>query len=319
MILLGVSLAQAQSSGDVAKTLFGNEDLPADLRPEAVGFYSEGCLAGAVAMPVDGPNWQVMRLSRNRNWGHPVLIDFLTTLARDAAREDGWPGLLVGDLAQPRGGPMLSGHASHQIGLDADIWLMPMPDRRLSAREREDISAVPVTEPGPHEVNRHWGEAHYRLIRRAALDPRVHRIFVAPGIKKAMCERAGSDRSWLSKVRPYWGHNYHFHVRLGCPSGSGNCRNQPRPDADDGCGAPLAWWYSEEPYKPSPEPSTPPKPTTLGDLPASCRTVVSASDKAGAMTAAAAFKAGPSSTGAAEARSLLAAPAAAPLPRARPH
>ncbi len=44
--------------------------------------------------------------------------------------------------AQPRGGPTLSGHASHQTGLDADIWLTPMPNRQLSRKEREDTSAV---------------------------------------------------------------------------------------------------------------------------------------------------------------------------------
>ena len=63
-----------------------------------------------------------MRLSRNRNWGHPKLVEFLERLSAKGAKV-GWPGLLVGDMAQPRGGPMLTGHASHQVGLDADIWL----------------------------------------------------------------------------------------------------------------------------------------------------------------------------------------------------
>ena len=276
-----------------AKEIFGAKALPADLAARAIGFYSRGCLAGAEPLAVDGPRWQVMRLSRNRNWGHPALIDFLEELAQTAAAKDSWPGLLVGDISQPRGGPMLTGHASHQIGLDADIWLTPMPNRRLSAREREDMSAVPVVEPGPHVVDpKIWTDAHFRLIRRAASDRRVDRIFVAPGIKKKLCESETGSRAWLSKVRPYWGHNYHFHVRLGCPDGAQGCRDQEPPPARDGCGADLAYWYSEEPYRPAPKPAQPPKPVTLADLPDACRAVVNSADRPGTRTARDAFRGG---------------------------
>ena len=78
-----------------------------------------------------------MRLSRNRNWGHPMLVELVKKLAIEAKAYDGWPGLLVGDLSQPRGGPMLTGHRSHQMGLDADIWFLAMPNRVLTAQERE--------------------------------------------------------------------------------------------------------------------------------------------------------------------------------------
>ena len=43
-----------------------------DRRPRSIGYYTHGCLAGGVALPINGPTWQVMRLSRNRNWGHPA-------------------------------------------------------------------------------------------------------------------------------------------------------------------------------------------------------------------------------------------------------
>ncbi|WP_245615495.1 penicillin-insensitive murein endopeptidase [Afifella pfennigii] len=288
-LLLGAG-AQAEPA---AKQLFGAKQLPSAQRAQAIGFYSKGCLAGGEAMPVDGPHWQAMRLSRNRNWGHPQLVAFVTWLAREAAEKDGWPGLLVGDLSQPRGGPMLSGHASHQIGLDADIWLTPMPSRRLSAREREEMSAVPVVKPGPHEVYENvWTRAHGRLIRRAAMHPSVQRILVAPGIKKRLCEEAGGDRSWLAKVRPYWGHNYHMHVRLFCPDGSPGCKAQRATGSDDGCGGALAWWYSDEPYRPA-KPSKPaPKKRemTLAALPSACRGVLAAETRAGTQTALAAFE-----------------------------
>src|SRR3569623_2130762 len=124
-----------------AKQLFGRELAPAKLAPSSIGYYAKGCLAGAHELLVVGPYWQVMRLSRNRNWGNPALVAFLEKLAAKAHKL-GWPGLLVGDMSQPRGGPMFTGHASHQIGLDADIWLPPMPDHRLSREEREELSAV---------------------------------------------------------------------------------------------------------------------------------------------------------------------------------
>src|SRR5262249_57426627 len=131
----------AKPAGPPAKELFGVGKSPAPMAARAIGFYAKGCLAGAKALPIDGPAWQAMRLSRNRNWGHPDLIAMLEKLAIEAREHDGWPGLLVGDISQPRGGPMLSGHASHQVGLDADIWFTPMPERRVTARGRDGKSA----------------------------------------------------------------------------------------------------------------------------------------------------------------------------------
>ena len=292
LAMLSAATATAAAFERPAKEYFGAMPLPAAGAAEPIGFYSRGCMSGGMQLAPDGPHWQAMRLSRNRQWGLPILIDFIHKLARDAHELDGWPGLLVGDLQQPRGGPMLTGHASHQSGLDADFWLTPMPDRRLSEREREEISAIAVVEPGPHEVDRSvWTAAHGRLIRRAALDPRVERIFVAPGIKKELCATAGDDRAWLRKVRPYYGHNYHFHVRLSCPPGT-PCRSQSPPPAGDGCGAPLDWWYTAEPYKPAPppDPDAPPPPQImLNDLPAACRDVLLAPSQEGAMTMLQAF------------------------------
>ncbi|MDR3497344.1 MAG: penicillin-insensitive murein endopeptidase [Ancalomicrobiaceae bacterium] len=270
-----IEAAKAKLPPDSAKVLFGSQLTPAPLEARSIGTYARGCLAGAVAMPVNGPDWQVMRLSRNRNWGHPSLVAFLERFAA-AAQTDGWPGLLVGDMGQPRGGPMLTGHASHQIGLDADIWLLPMPDRVLTPGERETISAVSVVKSDKIEIDpKIWSPLHQRLIRRAALDPAVARIFVNPAIKKALCESAGTDRGWLTKVRPWYGHNYHFHVRLACPPGMADCHPQEPPPAGDGCGKDLAWWLGPEPYKPEP-PSPPKPPLKLADLPAACAKVLDA-------------------------------------------
>jgi penicillin-insensitive murein DD-endopeptidase len=257
-----------------AKVLFGKVAGPA-LEARSIGAYARGCLAGAIALPVDGPAWQAMRLSRNRNWGTPQLVAFLEKLAKDARKKDGWPGLLVGDMSQPRGGPMLTGHASHQIGLDADIWLTPMPDRILTYEEREKISAVSMVKKNVMEIDRSvWTEGRARLIRRAALEPGVARIFVNPVIKRALCDFAGTDRAWLRKVRPWGGHDFHFHVRMDCPPGVAGCEDQEPPPPGDGCGAELDAWFV--PKKPPKGPIRLKPELTLADLPADCSKLVNA-------------------------------------------
>ncbi len=276
LIFSGTS-SQALAASDVpAKQLFGHQNIGAEMTPASIGSYAKGCLAGAEALPSDGPYFQAMRPSRNRNWGHPELIALLNRLSESAYREANWPGLLIGDMSQPRGGPMLTGHASHQIGLDADIWLMAAPPRPYSTAERNTVSAVSVLAVNKKSVDPTiWSAGHLAVIRAAARDSTVARIFVNPAIKRALCDGAGNDRAWLRTIRPWYGHHYHFHVRLKCPRGNRECVNQARPPAGDGCGAPLDWWFTDAPYKPAPGPPKPPKPPLrLADLPAACAIVL---------------------------------------------
>jgi penicillin-insensitive murein endopeptidase len=263
-----------------ARELFARKLTPTSQPPQAIGFYAKGCLAGGEALPINGDTWQVMRLSRNRNWAHPEIVALLKRLSRKAHEIAGWPGILVGDMSQPRGGPMLTGHASHQVGLDADIWLTPMPNRQLSRNEREDMSAVMMVRQDRLDIDpNNWTPSHLSVIRAAAQEPQVERIFVNAAIKKALCREAKGDRSWLSKVRPMYGHDYHFHVRIKCPAGSTSCESQPAPAESEGCGAgDLAYWFTDAVLHPKP-PATPPKPhppMTLAQLPAACRQVVQA-------------------------------------------
>src|SRR4030088_1604179 len=242
-----------------AKELFGRKVLPAAMPTRAVGFYAKGCIAGAEALPINGNTWQVMRLSRNRNWAHPDLVALLKRLADKAHKDAGWPGILVGDMSQPRGGPMLTGHASHQVGLDADIWLTPMPNRQLSRNEREEMSAIMTVRADRLDIDPNaWTPNHLAVIRAAAQEPSVQRIFVNAAIKKALCREAKGDRNWLSKVRPMYGHDYHFHLRIKCPTGSGaECESQPDPAESEGCSTgDLAFWFKDSVLhpKPSPEP-----------------------------------------------------------------
>jgi penicillin-insensitive murein endopeptidase len=271
-------LAKPDDPSNPAKELFGRKATPAQLRTESIGFYARGCLAGAQALPINGRTWQVMRLSRNRNWGHPNLVNYIERLSERGANA-GWPGLLVGDMSQPRGGPMLTGHASHQVGLDADIWLRPMPDHELSRQEREEMSATMVVADDRKDVDpKVWTPAHLAIIKAAASDPLVERVFVNAAIKKDLCREAGGDRAWLEKVRPYWQHDYHFHVRIRCPADSPDCKRQDPVPAGDGCGKELSWWFTDAVLhpKPSPEPSKPPPPIKMADLPAACRQVLAA-------------------------------------------
>ncbi|MFZ0402964.1 MAG: penicillin-insensitive murein endopeptidase [Pseudolabrys sp.] len=268
-----------------AKQLFGEKQLPSLGKAVAIGYYPRGCLAGGVEFPLNGPTWQVMRVSRNRYWGHPSLIHFLEKFAPLASKATGWKGVLVGDLSQPRGGPSPSDHASHQIGLDVDIWFMPMPDRTLSKEERDKIAAINlVSDDWKHLNPQTWTPQHVAFIKTAAQQPEVERVLVNAAIKKELCRvEDKAHASWMAKVRPWYGHHDHIHVRLRCPADSPSCRAQPPVSGEDGCSAKeLNYWFSDKVLRPQitpSKPAKPPKPVMLADLPPACKTVLEAPDK----------------------------------------
>ena len=273
----------------LANRLFGAKDLPSVQDPMPVGSYARGCGAGMMELPETGPSWQAMRLDRNRNFGQPVLVDYLIDLSK-AAQQIGWAGLYIGDMSQPRGGPMTSGHASHQIGLDADIWMLPPARLNLTRAERESISSIPVRSADQKSVTENWTKRHHALLKAAASDARIDRIFVAAAVKLEMCKTAKrSDKKWLQKIRPVAGHETHFHVRLKCPKGARLCETQTPTVADlskngDGCDETLDYWVSEaylnppkSTKKPNPEepPEKGPRQFTMADLPKQCANVLS--------------------------------------------
>ena len=317
--VIGASLAagdvgaeQKTPSPGSAKALFGAISLPTQGPAQPVGFYAKGCMTGAVALPTDGPTWQAMRLSRNRRWGNPAMISLLERFSQDGAKYAGWPGILVGDIAQPRGGPMFNGHASHQIGLDADVWLTPMPARRMTAKEREDLPFTTMLQKDKFLTvdPRVWTESRARLLMLAASYPEVERIFVNPAIKKKMCDTWTGDRTNLGKLRPEYGHDSHFHIRIKCPPGASGCTPQARVAAGDGCDKSLAWWFTPAPWaapkppEPGAKPPKPPREVMVSDLPKACAAVLNAPSVASVQ---AATYGGPSAASA-----LTAAPAAEP-------
>ena len=258
----------------LAKDVFGAYRTSNGGPAAAIGGYSRGCASGNVQLPETGPTWQAMRLSRNRNWGHPQLVDFLVGLSQQATRY-GWPGLYIGDMSQPMGGPMLTGHASHQIGLDADIWMLPPSSLRLSAAQRERISSQSVVGKGGVSPSPLWSASHHAIIRAAASDPRVARIFVDPVAKVLMCKSERGNRAYLRKIRPINGHDYHFHVRLACPNGG--CEDQAAPPPGDGCEE-AAQWIRNRIDPPPPAPPNPnyrhPRTYRLSELPRACQALV---------------------------------------------
>lgn len=334
-LVAAIGLAAPASAQPPAKLLFGAKWDAAALPAAVYGTYHLGCVAGAEKLADDGPTWQAMRLSRNRHWAHPELIETVRQLSRDG-KEIGWSGLLVGDLTQPRGGPMLSGHASHQAGLDADVWLTPMPDRRLTAEERETMSATSMlarTEAGEltHQKidKQRFSDAHAGIIRTAAQYKNVERIFVHPTIKRELCRQYPKKPKWLGKVRAQFGHHYHFHIRIGCPKGSKGCKSQA-PIPSYGCDkATMDYWFNVA-YAPKqaakPKPPTaknPPKPVKkrmygINKLPKQCRKVLAAAGTLGSEPIELAYAAflppGPVPTPSLRPGTKLEAPASSSLP-----
>lgn len=279
-LTLGLTLGQPATAQPLAKQLFGAQSSASRQQPAPFGSYAKGCVAGAEQLPETGPTWQAMRLSRNRNWGHPEAIDFIRDLSAFAARQPGWKGLYIGDISQPRGGPMLSGHRSHQIGLDIDIWMLPASRLNLSRQTRETISSISLQRANGAYVNDHWSRAHHAILRAAAKDRRVARIFVFPGAKVQMCKDEKGNRRYLRKIRPWWGHHYHFHVRLACPRGASGCVDQAPPPRGDGCAEAQEWVnniLNPPPPKPRDPNAPPPKKRrdyVLADLPRQCAAVL---------------------------------------------
>lgn len=234
------------------------EPLPGE--PRIIGHHGGACLVGAEQLPPEGDGYQAVDLARNRHYGHPILIDYIQRLGQ-RVDESGFGPMLVGDMAQPRGGPMPYGHVSHQSGLDVDIWFrLDLPP--LERSEREEIEQPILVDSATQRLDSRWGDNNATLIRLAADDARVARIFVDSAVKRDLCEREWDDRSWLRRVRPWHSHDEHLHVRLRCPPGATECVDQPEPPPGEGC----------QTFTPTPRPDVYPAPGR--SLPPACNAVL---------------------------------------------
>jgi penicillin-insensitive murein endopeptidase len=256
MVLLLAGLMPAAAQGIDQPRPWAAVKAPAPGPARIIGGTSLGCIAGAVALPAEGPGWQAVRVSRNRHWGHPALVRFVERFTAEASAQ-GFPALWIGDMGQPRGGPLPYGHASHQSGLDVDIWLELSPKPAVPAAAREDVVVPSLVLPDESGVDpRLWRPRHAALIRLAAEQPGVDRVLVNHAIKRELC-RTDAGAAWLHRVRPWRGHDSHMHVRLRCPAGQAECREQAPPPPGDGCDASLAWWLTPEARRPAPRPPGP--------------------------------------------------------------
>ncbi|PSH19640.1 penicillin-insensitive murein endopeptidase [Yersinia pseudotuberculosis] len=235
--------------------------------PQSIGGFANGCVIGAQPLPLESADYQVMRSDQRRYFGHPDLLNFIHRLSAQA-RQQQLGTVLIGDMAMPAGGRFSRGHASHQSGLDVDIWLQ-LPKQRWSQQQLlkpQPIDLVAVD--GKRVIPALWQPQIESLIKLAAKDNDVTRIFVNPAIKKQLCLDAGADRQWLHKVRPWFAHRAHMHVRLRCPAESLECVDQDTPPPGDGCGAELESWFQPPP------PSAKPGKTLPPPLPPSCQALL---------------------------------------------
>jgi penicillin-insensitive murein endopeptidase len=249
---------------------------PAPGPARIIGAGDNGCIAGAVRLPDTAPGLQTIRLSVSTFWGHPFVIDSLKQLALKT-RALGFPDLYMNDISLPRGGPLVGIHASHQRGVDADVWLdVAGPHPVLPPSQREAIEPVSLVRPdGRGVVVPLWRPEHVTLIRLGATLPGVDRVLVNPAIKKQLCDVVTGDRTWLRRVRPWYGHASHMHLHFACPAGQSECIDQPPPPQGDGCDASLQWWFDQldRPKPPDRPAGPPPKPPAL---PAACRAIMAA-------------------------------------------
>ena len=221
---------------------------PTTKMAKVYGKYSAGCLDGAESLAANANEFQVMRIARKRFYGHPQLVQFIESHAREVTGSQ-LGTIAIGDMSQARGGPMPGGHHSHQSGLDVDIWFKRFSESEKNALTLNDLQNMSapsmVNEAGTEIDEKQWQADTIKVLESAASHKKVERIFVNYLIKKQLCVTNKGEK-WLSKIRPWWGHTAHYHVRLACPPNSLTCKAQATVKETDGCDETLDWWFTEE-------------------------------------------------------------------------
>lgn len=213
---------------------------------ESLGGTSLGCLKGGKTFHGKENGIVISQSRRGRFWGHSLLIDLLTELGEFTYQRHK-RYLVLGDLSLSRGGPTFGGHSSHQNGLDVDIWFETLAKRpKWDWLQTQEMKSI-IT---PKGLERTFGDTQLSMMTYLSQDDRVARIFVHPDIKKYLCEKKRDQfqTEGLRKIRPWYGHDDHLHLRLKCSSKDKECIDQAEPPAGDGCDQ-LSWWYSDEAKK----------------------------------------------------------------------
>ncbi|NDD92139.1 penicillin-insensitive murein endopeptidase [bacterium] len=248
-LLLALTVAFGSTHAEAIENPWTKIKSPAQGQAESIGTPSAGCLRGAAALKDQGEGYKLVRPSRGRYFGHPRLIEAVEQAAETLAKQKK-PPLLIADLGLPRGGPTLSAHSSHQTGLDVDIWYLrykPWKNRKnVRKAEREKLQATPMVDPKNLKALPAFGKEERAVLQLFAENPEVDRILVHFAIKKALCQTVPQE-PWIRKIRPWFGHDHHFHVRMKCSATDRLCRTatDPLPEGNS-CDQSLDWWWSEE-------------------------------------------------------------------------
>lgn len=246
-----------------AAMLLAGLSCQANASAEVIGSYSNGCLARPAVLKSESPYYQIARSYRERFYGHESLIAFLERYSKKM-HGLGIDSVLIGDLSKNGGGRIPGTHASHQNGLDVDI---PFQTRRIPRKDLKNGNAEVLVGKDVKKVNAQFNKKYYLMIMTAARDPEVERIFVAPAIKLAVLDMADeSDLKALSKIRPWYGHTEHMHVRLACPKDSPDCERQPRPPVlsfEQARKEANSWFLPPPPKKPGEHKKKPAEPKPL--------------------------------------------------------
>lgn len=244
-LILTTSCSHNKTEEEIGKLDWHEKEHPTNNQPQTYGSYTAGCINGAIKLAEKGTGYKNTSALNERNYAHESLINAITKLSESTHAKYG-ANLLIGDLSHARGGPAsikTSAHRSHQNGLDADIWYKTVPDDFVvnSAITAQSV----LTRSGRSISRKHWKTINSDIIRSAARYQNVERILVNPAIKKQLCKEY-KNAKWLRKVRPWWGHSKHFHLRMSCPKSNKHCKKQDPTPNKSGCGAELDWWFSEE-------------------------------------------------------------------------
>ncbi len=247
--------ANPEAPSTPAKELFARKATPFPGPARSIGGYADGCLGGALRAADHGPRLAGDAAIAQSQLGQSEAHRLPRTIRPQRARRSAGTACWSATCRSRAAARCITGHASHQIGLDADIWFTPMPDHVLSREEREFNGAVNMVRSRSSRRRSQGMDAtrSTQLVRAAAQDPVVTRIFVNAAIKKAMCSEAGiGSRMAVRRCGRGGATPNTFMSASRCPADSPECKPQPPPDAGDGCGHELDYWFKDSMLHPTP-------------------------------------------------------------------
>ncbi|MDX1949745.1 MAG: penicillin-insensitive murein endopeptidase [Rickettsiales bacterium] len=230
-------------------TFLISQNALAEGQSESIGTHNNGCMLYSAELSKNSQDYKLPRVERGHNYGHPEMVELLEDYSYRVKQMTG-KELLIADISKKNGGPVFMLHSSHQTGLDADIWFTLYDAKQnLSSEDIKTLQPLNMADEKGKSVSSFWGSNQEDILKLFAQNDKVDRIFVNYNIKNYYCSKFKNE-DWQKKIRPWWGHNEHFHIRLKCPKNSEECISKGQEIKNDGCGSELAWWFSDEAKQP---------------------------------------------------------------------